>query len=72
MNINILEKVTRKALKGSNVESNSMLKDGVITPAEHRSLESLSSQIAANVWAINANSGSGSVSLPNIYRRGWA
>ena len=71
MNINILEKVTRMALKGENIESRSMLKNGVITPAEHRSLESLSSQIAANVRAINIDSGSGVVALKGIYG-GWA
>src|SRR5438477_9815182 len=41
MNINILEKAARMVLKGENVDSRPMLKNGVITPAEHRSLESL-------------------------------
>lgn len=63
MNISILEKATRMALKGGNVESEAMLKNGVITPAEHRSLESLSSQIAANIRAINTGTGSGVVAL---------
>ena len=73
MNINILEKATRMALKGGYVESESMLKNGVITPAEHRSLESLSSQIAANIRAINVSSGSGVVALRiKPERSGWA
>ncbi len=59
MNINILEKAARMALNGGKVESESMLKSGVITPAEHRSLESLSSQIAANIHAISMGAGSG-------------
>ena len=66
MNINILEKVTRTALKGQNVESRSMLNNGVITPAEHRSLESLSMQIAANVRGINTGTTSGVVALQRI------
>jgi hypothetical protein len=58
MNINSLEKVARRALKGEDVaeKSNEMLHSGVITPAEHKSLKSLSWQIAANV---QYNSGSG-------------
>ena len=48
MNLNILEKVARQALKGNDiVDKNSAL----LTPAEHRSLKSLSWQIAANVQA---------------------
>src|SRR5437870_1507534 len=34
MNINILEKATRMVLKGENVDSRPMLKNGIITPAE--------------------------------------
>ena len=63
MNINILEKATRMMLKGEAVESESMLKNGTITPAEHRSLESLSSQIAANIRTINVGTSSGILAL---------
>jgi hypothetical protein len=63
MNINILEKATRMVLKGENVDSRPMLKNGVITPAEHRSLESLSAQIAANMHSINIGTGSGVMAL---------
>ncbi|MEO6458416.1 MAG: hypothetical protein ABIO92_09125 [Chloroflexia bacterium] len=53
MNLNALEKLTRQAIKGSNTSMNSrmMLNNGFITPAEHRSISSLSWQIAANVRA---------------------
>ena len=53
MNLNTLEKLVRQSLKGGNLvkKSNEMLSGGYITPAEHRSLKSLSSQIAANVRA---------------------
>lgn len=55
MNLNVLEKVTRQVLKGESIDtrSNRMLGAGIISPAEHRSLQSLSSQIAANVQANN-------------------
>jgi hypothetical protein len=46
MNINILEKVARQTLRGEKVEKNA-----VLTPAEHRSVKSLSWQIAANLKA---------------------
>jgi hypothetical protein len=60
MNINSLEKVARRALKGEDVaeKSNEMLHSGVITPAEHKSLKSLSWQIAANVQYNNGSSAS--------------
>ncbi len=50
MNLNTLEKLARQIVKGENTaaKSNAMLKNGYITPAEHRSLSSLSWQIAAN------------------------
>ena len=69
MNVSILEKVARQALSGEDVteKSNEMLHNGVITPAEHRSLKSLSWQIAANVQ-YNNGSGPGTTSFvrPNI------
>lgn len=66
MNINILEQMARKALKGDAIESRSMLTSGVITPAEHRSIESLSSQIAANVHVMSGNPSTGVVALRGI------
>ena len=59
MNVSILEKIARQVLKGENTTevSNSMLSGGVITPAEHRSLKSLSSQIAANIQATTGMGG---------------
>lgn len=69
MNLNVLEKLTRQAIKGSNVvaASNEMLKSGFISPAEHRSVQSLSWQIAANV---NATGAAGTVAAPptTVYR----
>lgn len=51
MNINMLEKLARKALKGSKVNHMSALtlNKGLISPMEHRYLNSLSWQITANV-----------------------
>ena len=53
MNLNALEKLARQAIKGGNTAMNSrmMLNNGFISPAEHRSISSLSWQIAANVRA---------------------
>jgi hypothetical protein len=51
MNLNILEKVARQAAKGGITETNDLLNQGYITPIEHKSLSSLSWQIAANVRA---------------------
>ncbi len=69
MNLNILEKLTRQAIKGNNVvaASSEMLKKGFISPVEHRSVQSLSWQIAANV---NATAGGGAVAAPptTVYR----
>ena len=69
MNLNILEKLSRQAIKGNNVvaRSNEMLKKGFISPAEHRSVQSLSWQIAANV---NATAGGTAVAAPptTVYR----
>ena len=55
MNINALEKLARHALKGNDITAKTevMAKGGIISPAEHRSLKSLSWQIAANVQADN-------------------
>ena len=51
MNISTLEKMARRILSGESISetSDSMVKSGILTPAEHRSLRSLSSQIAANI-----------------------
>ena len=51
MNLTTLEKLARQAIKGNTMNSRMMLNNGFITPAEHRSLNSLSWQIAANVRA---------------------
>ena len=66
MNLTTLEKLARQVIKGdTTMNSRMMLNNGFITPAEHRSLSSLSWQIAANVranggaaagtWAARAN-----------------
>ena len=68
MNINLLEKMTRKVLKGETIESRSILDTGIITPAEHRSLESLSVQIAANLRVMNSGTSGGVVALKAIDR----
>ncbi len=47
MNLNTLEKAVRQAIKGDTA----LFNKGLITPAEHKSLSSLSWQIAANVRA---------------------
>ena len=52
MSLNILEKIARNS--DVTRESNEMLSKGFISPIEHKSLSSLSWQIAANV---RANSG---------------
>jgi hypothetical protein len=51
MNINTLEQATRQALKGENMgeKSSGLFSSGLISPTEHRSLQSLSFQIAANL-----------------------
>ena len=70
MNLNNLEKLARRIVKGENVaeKSNEMLANGYITPVEHKSLTSLSWQIAANVKA--DGSGAGTFALRRgIY--GW-
>ena len=59
MNLNTLEIIARQAIKGGDVaeKSSTMLKGGFITPAEHRSLTSLSWQIAANMKVNGAAAG---------------
>jgi hypothetical protein len=49
MSLNILEKISRQG--NAARESSELLRKGFITPAEHKSLSSLSWQIAANVRA---------------------
>lgn len=58
MNVSALEKMARQALNGEEIsaESDSMLVGGAINAAEHRSLNSLSWQIAANVQASGSTS----------------
>jgi hypothetical protein len=53
MNLNMLEKMARQISNSGNSvrESGEMLSKGFISPAEHKSLSSLSGQIAANVRA---------------------
>ncbi len=53
MNLSTLEKLARQIIKGEKIgeKGNVMLRNGFITPAEHRSLSSLSWQIAANANA---------------------
>ncbi len=54
MSLNILEKISRQGNVVS--ESSELLRKGFITPAEHKSLSSLSWQIAANVRATGSPS----------------
>jgi hypothetical protein len=51
MNLNALEKMARQALKGANVseKSNGLAKMGMITRAEHRSLNSFAWQSSGSV-----------------------
>jgi hypothetical protein len=51
MNLDILEKMARQALKGANVseKSNGLAKMGMITRAEHRSLNAFASQSSGSV-----------------------
>ncbi len=69
MNLNALEKLARQIAKGDNAttKSNDMLNAGFITPAEHRSVTSLSWQIAANVRA--TGNGAATLAAPknNVY-----
>lgn len=66
MNINNLEKLARQVLRDNNnntENSETMVRNGVITPAEHRSLKSLSWQIAANVQANTATPSTVAISV---------
>ena len=69
MNINTLEQATRQALKGENMgeKSSNLYSSGLISPTEHRSLQSLSFQIAAN---LQVDKGAGTAALvrpiPNL------
>lgn len=69
MNLNILEKLARQTAKGDNVtaKSNEMLNAGFITPAEHRSVTSLSWQIAANVRATSGGAATVAAPKNNVY-----
>lgn len=49
VNLGLLEKIMRVALKGEGIDSDAMLQNGMISPAVYRSLTSLSAQIAAQV-----------------------
>jgi hypothetical protein len=62
MSISTLERVVRETTKIEDLtaKSDAMLSSRAITPAEHRSLQSLSWQIAANV---EAGKGDGSLSV---------
>jgi len=67
MRLNILEKIARNG--NGERESAELLRKGFITPTEHKSLSSLSWQIAANV---RANSGpSATVSLKAAPMKMW-
>lgn len=65
MNMNTLENLARQALKGNDVaeKSEDMLNSGFITPAEHRSVNSLSWQIAANVRASGDGASAGTYAI---------
>ena len=63
MNIKTLEAVVRTALKSGKIETNTSL-----TPAEHKSLKSLSWQIAANV---NADKTDGTLAMV-LPKKLWA
>ena len=70
MNFNTLEKMARQALKGMSIveNSNMMATNGYLSPAEHRSLTSLSWQIAANVQATSGvASGTYAMIRPNRF-----
>jgi hypothetical protein len=71
MNLNILEKVAREMRSGNVVaKSDEMLSRGFITPTEHKSLSSLSWQIAANVRA-NGPEATAYLRLGHLGPRGW-
>jgi hypothetical protein len=67
MNINTLEQATRQALKGENIgeKGSRLFRSGLISPTEHRSLQSLSFQIAANLQA-DKGTGTAAAVAPNL------
>lgn len=67
MNTQVLEGLVRRVMKGENIEqmARSMTGKGLMSPAEHRSIQSLSFQIAANVQA-GTGARTASYALPNI------
>jgi hypothetical protein len=67
MNINTLEQATRQALKGENMgeKTSRLFRRGLISPTEHRSLQSLSFQIAANLQVDKGSSTVAAVT-PNL------
>lgn len=73
MNLNTLEKLARRVIKGEDTtqESRMMLSNGFISPTEHRSLNSLSWQIAANVKANNGAAAGTWASSEKINRIYW-
>jgi hypothetical protein len=70
MNLNILENVAREIRSGGNGKSGELLSKGFITPTEHKSLSSLSWQIAANVRA-NGPDATAFLRLGHFGPRGW-
>ena len=66
MNLNTLEKMARQALKGANVseKSNGLAKMGMITRAEHRSLNSFA-------WQSSGPAGTCALSVDRLYGS-WA
>lgn len=68
MNLDMLEKLAREAMKGKNVKETSeeLMKRAILSPVEHRSLQSLSLQIAAS--ARHDTTGNTTVAAAGIYR----
>ncbi|MEA2575717.1 MAG: hypothetical protein QOH93_3015 [Chloroflexia bacterium] len=68
MNLNVLEKLAREIMKGNDVSltSQALLNRAVLSPIEHRSLQSLSWQIAAS--ARHTPSGNTTVASISTYR----
>jgi hypothetical protein len=69
MNLNMLEKMARQMTKGGDMvlATSGMVNKDVLTPVEHKSLSSLSWQIAANVRA----DGVYAVARGTDSNRGW-
>ena len=55
MNVHVLERLVRSARKGEDLGESSLAyaESGVITPAEHRSLNTLARQISENLKSGN-------------------